>query len=246
MNIHVFVATPMYGGQCFGTYHTSMSLLQKTFSTHGITYSVSAMFNESLIQRARNSIANAFLKTEATHLFFVDADIGFKAEQVLPMIDANVDIICGIYPKKEINWAGVRQAIAAGVPDDQLKYYTGSFVVNLMHHANSVTVPMNEPLEIYNGGTGFMLIKREVLEGLIGKVPTYTNNVVDLAGTMGPDIVHEFFGVSIEDGTNVLLSEDYHFCTVARQHGYHVYAAPWAELTHNGFYTFEGRLVPAP
>ena len=245
MSNHVFVATPMYGGSCFGTFHTSMQLLQKTFNQAGIVYTQSAMFNESLITRARNSMVAAFLKTEATHLMFIDADIGFKAEHVIPMLEADKDIICGIYPKKEINWASVRQAIAAGVPDEQLKYWTGSFVVNLMNHVDSVTVALNEPLEIYNGGTGFMIIKREVFEGLIGKVPTYTNNVVDLSGSMGKEEIHEFFATSIEEGTNVLLSEDYHLCTIARKHGYKVWAAPWVELTHNGFYSFEGRLIPA-
>ena len=95
------------------------------------------------------------------------------------MIAADKDIICGIYPKKEINWQTVRNAMAAGVPDDQLKNHTGNFVVNLVNYEETVTVPIGEPLEIWNGGTGFMLIKREVYEGLVGKLPTYFNNVMD-------------------------------------------------------------------
>ena len=91
-----------------------------------------------------------------------------------------------------------------------------------------------------------MIIKREVLEGLIGKVPTYTNNVVDLSGTFKAEPIHEFFATSIDPTNNVLLSEDYHLCTIARQAGYKVWAAPWVELTHNGFYSFEGRLIPSP
>jgi hypothetical protein len=66
------------------------------------------------------------------------------------------------------------------VPDNELKHHTGAFVVNLIDYQPEVTVPIGEPLEIWNGGTGFMLIKREVYEGLIGKVPTYLNNVMDI------------------------------------------------------------------
>ena len=244
--IHLFIASPMYGGVCYGNFHTSMQQMQKVLNDAGIAYTQSAMFNESLITRARNSLANAFLKSDATHLMFIDADISWKPEHVPPMLEADRDIICGIYPKKEINWASVRQAIAAGVPDEQLKYWTGSFVVNLANYEDQVTVPLNEPFEIFNGGTGFMIIKREVLEGLIGKVPTYTNNVVDLSGTFKAEPIHEFFATSIDPANNVLLSEDYHLCTIARQAGYKVWAAPWVELTHNGFYSFEGRLIPSP
>ena len=58
--------------------------------------------------------------------------------------------------------------------------------------------------------------------------------------------VHEFFATSIEPETNRLLSEDYHFCRVARLNGYKIYAAPWVTLGHFGTYLFEGGLIPAP
>jgi hypothetical protein len=58
--------------------------------------------------------------------------------------------------------------------------------------------------------------------------------------------IHEFFATSIEEGTQRLLSEDYHFCAIYRKAGGHIYAAPWATLAHIGTYMFEGRLIPAP
>jgi hypothetical protein len=204
------------------------------------------MFNESLITRARNALAHQFLKSDATHLFFIDADIKFEAVDVPAMIDADKDVICGIYPKKEINWDFVKMAISQGVPTDQLKYWTGSFVVNLANYEGSVTVPVNQPVEIWNGGTGFMLIKRQVFEQLAKKVPSYTNDVLDLSGTMGQDKIMEFFATSIEKGTNRLLSEDYHFCAIWRKARGKIYAAPWARLSHVGTYVFDGKLLPAP
>jgi hypothetical protein len=134
----------------------------------------------------------------------------------------------------------------AGVPNDQLKHHTGSFVVNLVDYQGEVTVPVNEPVEIFNGGTGFMLIKREVFEKLKDHVPVYLNDVLDLAGTIGQrDEIHEFFATSIEPGTQRLLSEDYHFCRIWREIGGKVYAAPWCNLAHIGTYAFEGKLIPA-
>ena len=244
---HIFIATPMYGGQCYGFYVQSIMQLQKMAHNQGIDVTFSFMFNESLITRARNAMAHNFLKMKAaTHLLFIDSDIKFFPEHIFPMIEADKEIICGIYPKKEVNWESVKKAMDSGVPQEHLKHYTGAFVVNLVDYSGSVTVPINQPVEIWNGGTGFMLIKREVFEKLADKVPSYTNNVVDLAKNLTDDQIKEYFTTSIEEDTNILLSEDYHFCKLARQHGIKVWAAPWVQLSHIGTYAFEGHLIPAP
>jgi len=246
-NPKVFVATPMYGGQCFGYYTQSVLQLNNHFRDNNITSMFSFMFNESLITRARNALVNAFLKTDATHLFFIDSDIGFNPADVIKMVQADKEVIGGIYPKKEINWSSVKRAMDNGVDFKDLKHHTGSFVVNLVGYAGEVTVPVNEPCEIYNAGTGFLLIKREVFEKLSPLVPTYKNDVHDLGNTMtGQEEIKEFFATSIEPETERLLSEDYHFCYIWRKAGGKVWAAPWAQLTHNGTYAFEGRLIPAP
>ena len=176
---------------------------------------------------------------------FIDADIKFNAEDILPMIASDVDVICGIYPKKEIAWNLVRNAINAGVSDEELKHHTGSFVVNLVGYEEEVTVPINKPVEIWNGGTGFMLIKREVFEKLKDTVPVYRNDVKDLGNQLGFEEVYEFFACSIDE-THRLLSEDYHFCRITRDAGMKVWAAPWVNLTHFGTYAFEGRLLQSP
>mgnify|MGYP003349918803 CR=1 FL=1 len=245
-NKHLFVSTPMYGGQCFGFYTQSCLQLQTLCKNANINLSFSYLFNESLIQRARNLLVHHFLQSEATHMMFIDADIRFNPNDIFPMMEADKDIICGIYPKKEINWQTVRNAINAGVPDDQLKHHTGAFVVNLVDYQTEVTVPINQPVEIWNGGTGFMLIKREVFEGLIGKVPMYLNNVLDLQSNKNGETIHEFFATQIEPESKLLLSEDYDFCKKARNNGYKVWAAPWVQLAHVGTYAFEGQLLQTP
>jgi len=242
----LFISTPMYGGQCFGFYTQSLLQLNNILRDNNITSMMSFMFNESLITRARNALAHQFLKTDCTHLFFIDADIRFNAPDVLKMIEADKDIICGIYPKKEINWGSVKRAMDSGVANDELKWHTGSFVVNLVGYAGEVTVPVNEPVEIWNGGTGFMMIKREVFEKLADLVPSYTNDVTDLSGNIKADEIKEFFATSIEPGTNRLLSEDYHFCRIWREAGGQIFAAPWAHLAHVGSYVFEGALLATP
>ena len=243
---HIFIATPMYGGQCFGYFVQSCLQLQKNCMNSNVDLTFSFLFNESLIQRARNLLAKEFLKTSCTHMMFIDADIKFNPDHIFQMIAADKDIICGIYPKKEINWTSVRAALDAGVPDSELKYHTGNFVINLINYSETITVPIDEPLEIWNGGTAFMLIKREVYEGMIGKVPTYLNNVLDMNNAQNGDVIHEFFATSIEEESKILLSEDYYFCKRARENGFKVWAAPWVDLGHIGTYAFEGQLLKTP
>lgn len=239
----VFLATPMYGGMCTGTYTSALMQTPIAFSQAGIQLYYTYMMNESLITRARNSLAHDFLASKATHLMFVDADIGFNPKDIVSMVQRDVDIICGLYPKKEIHWSRVAQAVKDGVPFQDLRDHTGTFVVNLVNNERT-EVKINDLMEITNGGTGFMLIKRNVFEALADKVPEYNNDMYLAVDTeRKPKVIKEFFATSIDtEADNRLLSEDYHFCKLARKHGFKIHAAPWVQLTHTGTYVFSGAL----
>lgn len=236
---HIMVCTPMYGGMTTGVYVQSLLNMVGQFSSMGHKVSCAFMFNESLIQRARNNMAHQFLKTDADYLFWIDADIKFRAEDALRMLMADKEVIGGIYPKKEINWGMVREA--AKLDKDNLQNFTGSFVVNLINHTGNVVVKRDEPCEVAALGTGFMLIKRQVFEKLKKKVKTFKN---DMGALQHGEVIHEFFGVPIDKESGRLLSEDYDFCHKWRKAGGKVYAAPWCQLGHMGSYLFEGTLIP--
>ena len=89
----LFVATPMYGGQCAGYYTQSIMELNITLQKAGIEAAYSFMFNESLITRARNALTKGFLKSDATHLMFIDSDIKFRSSDVLAMLGADKDCL---------------------------------------------------------------------------------------------------------------------------------------------------------
>jgi hypothetical protein len=238
----LFIATPMYGGLCTGGYTMGLLNCVGVFVGANLQMYYANMQNESLITRGRNRLAYDFLSSAATHLMFIDADIGFDPNDIVKMVDADKDIICGLYPKKEINWNLVAKAVEYGVPPQELHNHTGAFVVNLVGGAQKQESKLHEPMEIDNGGTGFMLIKRGVFEALKDKVPTYTNDMYMAVDKPKKETIHEFFATSIDEESNRLLSEDYHFCKLARQNGFKVFAAPWARLTHTGTYNFTGQL----
>ena len=237
----LYIATPMYGGQCTGYYTRSMLGAVPALFYADIPVTTRFVFNESLITRARNSLAHLFMQSDATHLLFIDADIEFNPNDIVEMIKADKDIICGIYPKKVINWNSVSAAAERGVKGGDLNKYTGLFVAQLLDDGQDVEVRMDTPFEISKGGTGFMMIKREVFEGLADKVKTYANDVAEAGlGKYGEEI-KEFFYTEIADGR--LYSEDYQFCRLARENGFKIYAAPWVKLGHFGTYLYEGEIV---
>lgn len=243
----LFVATPMYGGMCTGMYASAVMQCVGTFGQAGIQMYYSFMMNESLITRARNSMAYDFMNSDATHLMFIDADIAFSPADIPRMVDADKDIICGIYPKKEINWVEINAAVKRGVPPQELQYHTGAFVLNLANGEKSKSGSINEPIEIANGGTGFMLIKRKVFEDLADKVPSYTNDMYHAVDTVREvKVIKEYFTTSIDEESNRLLSEDYHFCKISRLAGFKVWCAPWASFSHTGTYNFSGQLPRSP
>lgn len=105
-NKKLFVATPCYGGNASGMYAKSLADLTAMCAQYGIQIQLYLMFNESLITRARNYCADEFIRSDATHLLFIDSDIGFNSQDVLALLALSsdetkpYDVIAGAYPKK--------------------------------------------------------------------------------------------------------------------------------------------------
>jgi len=166
----LFVATPMYGGQCAGMYTRSISDLAAICAKYQIQLQLYFLFNESLITRARNYCADEFMRSNATHLMFIDSDIGFNPQDVIAMLammteESDYDVMGGPYPKKCISWEKIVQAVNKGVADDNasvLEKYVGDYVFNPKGGQNEI--PLNRPVEVRELGTGFMMIRRKTFE----------------------------------------------------------------------------------
>ena len=231
------IATPMYGGMCTGEYTRSMLGVGPALGAANIQHAAAFVYNDSLITSARNKLATLFLKTDNTHLLFVDADIAFEAKDIVSMVVANKDVIAGVYPKKRMNWARVEMAVKAGVPTDQLENHAGDLVIRLVEDEMEREVKVTDPVEVWGAGTGFMLIKREVFEALYDKIDHYE----DEDGSP----LHEYFFLKKDPKLNKQLTEDYAFCALCRDNGIKIHAAPWVRLSHTGTYTFTGSVIPA-
>jgi hypothetical protein len=97
----VFIALPIYGGVHFAFFTSIMKLVQS-----GINATFDPLPGDSLVSRARNRLVARFLKSDCTHLLFLDSDLQFEPWQIKRLLSHDLDIVCGLYPKKqaELGW----------------------------------------------------------------------------------------------------------------------------------------------
>lgn len=249
----IFVATPMYGGSCYATYANSMFNMFKMGTAHGIDIDTFIMTNESLIQRARNYCVDKFLQSDCEHLLFIDADIGFNPQDVFAMAHLqdtfeDFDVVCGPYQKKSIRWENVKKAVEQGYADsdaNMLSHFVGDYVFNI----DSSTLKdggfkLNEPVQVMESGTGFMMIRRSVFTKILENMPEilYTPDHLNSDEFDGSRKIGAYFDCLIDPDTNRYLSEDFLFCKRVRDNGMKVWLFPWISLNHTGTTIFGGTL----
>lgn len=248
----LFVGVPMYGGQCAGLFCKSATDLATMCAQYGIELKFYYLFNESLVQRARNYVVDEFLRSGCTHLMFIDSDIGFKAKDVISLLGIQISnpetyqIVTGPYAKKTIAWEKVKQAVKMGKADENpfvLDFYAGDYVFNPVKGQGSFR--LDEPVEVAEAGTGFMLIPRSALEKYEEAYPQlkYKPDHARTENFDGSRKIMAFFDCGIDPDTERYLSEDYFFCWNARKAGISVHMCPWMELNHVGSHIFKGSMA---
>lgn len=233
----IFIATPMYGGIAKNNYTISLQNLIIKLSQAGHSVSTTTVGNESLITRARNTLAHKFLKSDFDALLFIDADHGWNADDIIKMVESGKDFIGAIYPMKGINWENV--ALAARIGKENLESYSGFFAINLLSEDQQFNI--NEPFKVKDIGTGMLFLTRKVFDELKPHCKHYKNNNVGNTGIDFGETIVEYFTTMIED--DILLSEDYALCRMWQKIGGEVWSAPWVRITHSGDYNFAGQFA---
>jgi hypothetical protein len=247
----IFVATPMYGGMCGGQYTKSTADLATMCTKYGMELSFFYLFNESLITRARNYLVDEFLRSKCTHLMFIDSDIGFDPNDILALAaiaepGSDKHIVCGPYPKKTISWEKIKRAVDRGFADEnpnKLEKFVGDYVFNPVEGQTEIKI--NEPVQVLEGGTGFMMIQRHAFEVYEKAYPEfkYKPDHIRTKNFDGSREIMAYFDCVIEPKNKRYLSEDYMFCQWANKAGLKIWMCPWMRTTHQGMYMFGGSLM---
>jgi hypothetical protein len=211
--VHIHFLIPCFGGQISEVTFTSFVRFIAKAPQWGLEWSLDTLVNESLIPRGRNAlVARAMHNPRATHLMFLDADIGFDPEYILMLLQDDVDVIGGGYPKKSL-------------PID--------YVINPLPNGESDETKA----EVERIGTGFLLLKRDVFAQMAKAMPDLKYR--DDCG-LDPSInkhLYAYFECGLF-GEKVFMSEDWLFCNRWRQMGGRIFISKRFALTHVGNYAF--------
>ena len=242
----LFVATPMFGGNCTGLYAKSCLDLQRVCDHNDILIEFYYIFNESLITRARNYCVAQFLKSDCTHMLFIDGDISFDPKDVIKLLfmcddKLGVDILTAPYPKKVISWDRVKDAVDAGYANgdaNSLSEFCSEYAFNPV---DDKPFKLTDPVEVKEGATGFMMITRNVFYDYRNAYPHLTY-ISDHQSRFAGQQITAFFDCGIDQDTNRYLSEDYMFSRNARKMGKKIFMCPWMKLNHIGTTVFKGNM----
>jgi hypothetical protein len=236
------IATPCYGGQLTMAYVQSVTALQAACFARGLKVILNLRGGEALITRARADLAGEFLASSATHLLFIDADIGFKPEQVFRLLAFGAEIAGAAYPLKGIDWDKVGRAARSNRPN--LEAAALNYVVYWDGEGQTVTA-RNDFARVRYAGTGFLLVARSALERLCEAHPELRYKVATTQADLAKDGPHRFalFECMIDPVTSLYLSEDYAFCRRWTDLGGEIWLDLKSELTHYGNIAFRGNLA---
>jgi hypothetical protein len=246
-NTCLFVATPCYGGLLTQRYMYSMMSLTRRADAAGLPVAVELLGYESLITRGRNTLVSRFLDNEsASHLLFVDADIGFDPDQLFRMLAFGEDVVAGMYPLKLIDWASGLGRARSGEPVETAALrYVGAPCCGSEAESRDGFVTADY------AGTGFMLIRREVFARMAESYPDLRYAACHNSDrpSFSPN-QYAFFDGMIEPDTGHYLSEDYTFCRRWRETGGKIWLDTQGSLIHVGAHEFVGdprrRFAPVP
>ena len=241
----IFIATPCYGGQLTEAYFRSTIRLLTFCNQHQIPVAFGTIANESLVTRARNVLVAYFLQSNFTRLMFIDADIEYQVEDVIKLIAHNKDVAVGAYPKKGVNWQRIRDSVKQTdqpLDDKAIASFGSDYAINFkfLNREQKQIAIENGLIRLHDGATGFMMIKREVIDQMIEKYPELKyNNDLNTPPELNPHF-YAFFDTMIDPKDKRYLSEDYTFSRRWQDIGGEIWLDPSISLNHYGSFNFQG------
>ncbi len=203
----LFVGTPMYDGKCYSEYAFAIVQLTALCTRLEIDLRFCFVCNDALVTKARNETVDAFMRSGNDNLVFIDADIGFDPMDVvrllaLQVLDAQAgafDVVAAPYPDKRLSWDRVLRAARAGLADDDPDALAGYSSAVAISPVRSGEIAIDQPVEVTQAGTGFMMIRRETFDRYRAHHPSrgYRPDRVATRGAV-PSEVYAFFETELD------------------------------------------------
>ncbi len=215
-SVNIFVAIPCYSGDiCVQTMHSLLLSIEEA-REHGWTLkaeNIQCRLQDADIGQARNAFLGAFLKTDCTHLWFVDADVSWGTGVFTHLFSHEADFVAGAYRSKV----------------EEIKYPILWPEVRSIH----VDPSSNKPLmPVIGVPAGFCRLSRAGVEKIDASAKRHFYDKVTESKCPW---VFEFAWEGEKR-----FSEDYTFCKVWLEHVGPIYLDPSICVDHTGKKTYLG------
>lgn len=257
----IMILTPCYNGELTSNYCASMIELTQYLTLMHLRFTVQFV-SDSLVTRSRNNLIARSMgdPNSVTHMLFIDADITFRYHDIVKLLVTNKDVIGGIYPLKKYNWSHLKQTEDENKIRDLLELKKQNTIFDNMSDEEFIQKRMvrynlnflgekllveDSMTEVYHIPTGFMMIKRNVIEKMAKEYPEtkYDDNMHYLNTEEERNWSYALFDCAISKTNNTYLSEDWLFCERWRKIGGQVFAHVGIDLDHTGTETFKGSFL---
>lgn len=175
---------------------------------NGVDTQMTVSEGESLICRARQNALVSFMQKRTDFMFSFDDDVTMPHDTITKLVEADKDIIAGIYRLKRDEVATAVRLPKSGPTMNKV------LAMDMITPATYVS-------------TGCFMVKRSVIEGMIEKYPElhYRRNITG-------DQAWALYMPYIYNGE--YLSEDWAFCQRAREAGFEVWLHGGVKCGHWG------------
>jgi hypothetical protein len=220
--IDVVFAIPSLGGT--PSFETTIAMMKVAgeLAKHKINHAVIARLGDAYLAKVRSKLASDFLNQfpGVENFFFIDDDVGgFPPEKVVEFIRRPESLLLGIYPKKQ------------DITDFPVILLSNTETGELIERDGLVAAAW--------GPTGFMRIKRHVLEAVAAKSKRFRD--------MEPDGKEAWYWLMFDCGLGKddwYWGEDFNFCRCWREEcSGEIWVDPNIPFTHRGTKKWENNLA---
>ena len=197
--------------ELFAGFAISLAGATAELQKRGIEFNVIIYAGHCHVDDSRNAIVAEFLKSDCTHLLFIDSDIRFEFDDLLRLIGRDYEVVGGIYPLKEPEEGYVIKPLKGAEPSE------------------------DGLLEVNGIGTGFLKIRRSVIEAIEKEATHYINLREETKEKTRIPIIFERV---VEDYKR--MGGDIAFCHKWQKLGGKVHADITLDLAHIGVTEWRG------
>lgn len=201
---------------------TAVSLIStiRVLDKEGLKFKLESLVGSSVVQWARSAIVGSFLKSDCTHLFFVDSDIVWTPSDFIRLLGfgAHLDVVGATYP---------------------VKTDEGNFFVKVAAEDGQMEVNGFGCVRINGMGLGFTLCKRAVIEKVAAGKPLVHDRH---NGMIYPD-VFRVDRTQRSEGLPSPRGEDVAFFDDVREAGFDCWLDPSIDLGHVGQKVYRADII---